>query len=213
MQNNKLIKVYQTLLKHFGPQHWWPGDTPFEVMIGAILTQNTNWGNVERAIANLKQSKVLSPKSLVQVNKSKLERLIRPSGYFRVKAKKLKVFCKWMIREYQGKAGNIRGNQGELRKELLGIWGIGPETADSILCYALDNTNFVVDAYTVRIFNRLGLIKNKDYHEIKEFFETNLPKSLKLYKEYHALIVALGKDICRPKPICKKCPVATFCSY
>jgi len=188
----QLLKVYNKLLKQFGPQHWWPGDTPFEIMIGAILTQNTNWGNVERAISNLKKAGALSPKKIVESRKSKVESWIKPSGYFRVKSKKLKVFCRWLIKK-GGVAKLKKLPLKKLRLELLKVWGIGPETADSILCYALDKRSFVVDAYTVRIFNRLGLIKTKDYHEIKELFENNLPRSLKIYQEYHALIVAWGK--------------------
>ncbi|NQT29131.1 MAG: endonuclease III domain-containing protein [Candidatus Saganbacteria bacterium] len=203
----KLLKIYKKLLAHFGPQGWWPGDTPFEIMIGAILTQNTNWGNVERAIANLKQSNVLRPTSLVRIPNAKLEKLIRPAGYFRAKAKKLKIFCRWLIK--QGGVKKLKKKPlNLLRPELLKVWGIGPETADSMLCYALDKTNFVVDAYTVRIFNRLGLIKTSDYHAIKDYFEQNLPKKLGVYKEYHALLVALGKHFCKKtKPLCKECPL------
>lgn len=203
-----LTKIYKKLLKHFGPQHWWPGDTPFEVMVGAILTQNTNWGNVERAINNLKNAQALKPITLVEIRNHKLEMLIKPSGYFRVKAKKLKIFCKWLLA--QGGVRRLKKRSlEELRPELLKVWGIGPETADSILCYALEKPSFVVDVYTIRIFNRLGIIKTKDYHEIKKFFEENLPRRLSLYKEFHALIVALGKDYCKPKADCEKCPLVT----
>ncbi|MFH1825767.1 MAG: endonuclease III domain-containing protein [bacterium] len=199
MRKNKLLKIYHKLLRHFGPQHWWPGDTPFEVMVGAILTQNTNWSNVEKAIDNLRKSKLQNPKQILTAKTSKLQTLIKPSGYFRQKAKKLKAFCKWLPPKKDW--NKIK------REDLLGVWGIGPETADSILCYALGKKSFVIDAYTVRIFNRLGRIKSKDYHEVKDFFEKNLPKKLKLYQEFHALIVALGKNYCRPKPQCVKCPL------
>ncbi len=200
----KLLTIYNKLLSHFGPQHWWPGDTPFEIMIGAILTQNTNWANVEKAIANLKRAKRLNPHEICVMRNANLESLIRPSGYFRVKAKKLRIFCKWLIR--RGGMRNVK------RSELLAIWGIGPETADSMLCYALGKTTFVVDAYTRRIGKRVGLFEFDDYHQIKDYFEKNLPRNLKIYKEFHALLVALGKDYCRPKPICGECPINKLCS-
>ena len=205
---NKLLKIYNVLLKHFGPQAWWPADTPFEVMVGAILTQNTNWLNVEKAIANLRGVGGLGAKGLEKMSLKKLERLIRPSGYYRQKAKKLKVFIRFFLREYQG---SIRKMNNIDRKELLKVHGIGPETADSILLYALDKPTFVVDAYTRRIGNRAGLFKFEDYHEIKDFFEQNLPKNLEVYKEYHALLVELGKNYCRTKPLCESCPILKNC--
>ena len=210
----KLLKIYRTLLKHFGPQAWWPAETPFEVMIGAILTQNTNWKNVEKAIANLKAHKLLSPKAILDIRNSKLENLIRSAGYYKQKAKKLKAFVKYFIKEYQGKLGKMRENQGaKLRNELLEVHGIGPETADSILLYALDKPTFVVDAYTKRIGNRVGLFKFSDYHEIKEFFEKNSSKNLEMYKEYHALLVELGKGFCKTEPACEDCPIKALCNY
>ncbi len=206
----KLLKIYRTLLKHFGPQAWWPAETPFEVIIGAILTQNTNWKNVEKAIANLKAHKLLSPKAILDIRNSKLENLIRSAGYYKQKAKKLKAFVRFFLREY---SGSIRKMKRVDRSELLKVHGIGPETADSILLYALDKPSFVVDAYTRRIGNRVGLFKFSDYHEIKEFFEKNLPKDLEMYKEYHALLVELGKNFCKAKPICKNCPIIEFCLF
>lgn len=209
----KLLKIYNTLLKYFGPQAWWPAETPFEVMIGAILTQNTNWKNVEKAIANLKKSKVLSPRSLSEIGNRELGNLIKSSGYFRQKAKKLKAFVKYFLKEYRGKSGKMMENEGnKLRHELLQVHGIGPETADSILLYALDKPTFVVDAYTKRIGNRVGLFKFSDYHQIKEFFEANLPKDLEMYKEYHALLVELGKNFCKTKPVCDGCPIKQLCA-
>jgi len=208
----KLRTIYNKLLKHFGSQNWWPGDTPFEIMIGAILTQNTNWGNVEKAITNLKKMGALSGGAIRDMNDRRLEKLIKPSGYFRVKAKKLKVFCRWLIKQggvRQLKKQNIQS----LRPQLLEIWGIGPETADSMLCYAFDKPTFVVDAYTKRIGNRVGLFRLEDYHEIKEFFEKKLQRDLELYKEYHALFVALGKNYCKPKPNCVNCPIFKLCKY
>lgn len=208
----KLLRIYRRLLKHFGPQEWWPADTPFEVMVGAILTQNTNWGNVEKAIAELKRSKVLSPKSLAAIPNAELGKLVRSSGYFRQKAKKLKAFVKFFLREYDGSIRKMREDEGEkLRKKLLEVHGVGPETADSMLCYALDKPTFVVDAYTKRIGKRVGLFKFEDYHQIKDYFERNLPRDLEIYKEYHALLVELGKNFCKPRPECKKCPILKIC--
>lgn len=199
-EKDRLLKIYEKLLGHFGPQAWWPADSPFEVMVGAILTQNTNWKNVEKAIANLKRKKLLRPVSILEIANSKLEKLIRPAGFFRQKAKRLKGF----IREYRRKSEMNR-------EELLRIKGIGPETADSILLYAFEKPTFVVDAYTRRIGQRVGLFKFDDYHEIKDYFEKNLPKDREMYKEYHALLVELAKNYCKTKPACKKCPVGKLC--
>ncbi len=211
-RKNKLLRIYNVLLKHFGPQAWWPAETPFEVMVGAILTQNTNWLNVEKAIANLKGAGGLGAKGLEKMSLRKLEKLIKPSGYYRQKAKKLKAFVKYFLRDYDGRLGKMRDVDGyELRGELLKVHGIGPETADSILLYALDKLTFVVDAYTKRIGNRVGLFKLNDYHEIKDYFEKNLPKDLEVYKEYHALLVELGKNYCRTKPVCEECPILKNC--
>ena len=208
----KLLKIYNQLYNHFGPQHWWPADSPFEVMVGAILTQSTNWGNVEKAIANLKKAKLLNPRTIFDIRNSTLENSIRPSGYYKQKAKKLKAFVRFFIQEYQGSIKKMQaGKLSELRQELLAVHGIGPETADSILLYALDKPSFVVDAYTRRIGQRLRLFKFDDYHKIKDFFEENLPKRVKLYNEYHALLVALGKYYCRPRPKCEMCPLKHLC--
>jgi endonuclease-3 related protein len=198
----KLRKIYNKLLKHFGPQAWWPADSPFEVIIGAILTQNTNWRNVEKAIESLKASNVLSPKSLLKIRNTKLEKLIKPAGFFRQKAKRLKGFV-----------GEYLKNPKMTRQELLDIKGIGPETADSILLYAFEEPTFVVDAYTRRIGQRVGLFKYDDYHEIKDHFEKNLPRNLEMYKEYHALLVELGKNHCKTNPVCKACPIIELCEY
>jgi len=208
----KLLKIYNQLYNHFGPQHWWPADSPFEVMVGAILTQSTNWGNVEKAIGNLKKAKVLNPRKIIENRKSKIENWIKPSGYYRQKAKKLKAFVGFFLKNYDGSIKKMRAAQlSKLREELLAVHGIGPETADSILLYALDKPSFVVDAYTRRIGQRLGLFKFDDYYQIKDFFEANLPKRVKLYNEYHALLVALGKYYCRPRPKCEMCPLKHLC--
>jgi len=209
----ELISIYKILLNHFGPQGWWPADDEFEVIIGAILTQATSWKNVEKSIDNLKNERVLNPSGLYKISTKKLAGLIRPSLYYNVKAKKLKSFVNFLYKEYDGNLNLMLSQANEkLRTQLLDIWGIGPETADSILLYAANKKTFVIDAYTRRIFYRLGFIgKNSSYDEIKNFFEGNLPKRVKLYKEYHALIVKLGKDYCKKEPLCKECPVRKLC--
>ena len=206
----RLEETYQKLYKHFGPQRWWPGDTPFEVIVGAVLTQNTNWQNVSKAIANLKEAGVLSPQKLYSLPQDKLARLIRPSGYFNVKAKRLKAFLDFLFKNYGGSLKKMFARDSEaLRQEILSVKGIGPETADSILLYAGSFPVFVVDAYTKRIFSRKNIIKeDATYSEVQEIFMQSLKKDVKLYNEYHALIVRLGKDICKKsKPKCEICPI------
>lgn len=197
------------LYKRFGPQDWWPGDTPFEIIIGAILTQNTNWTNVEKAIANLKKARVLSPDKLHKLNITKLAGLIRPAGYFNIKAARLKNFINWLFENYSGKLKNLESVPTErLRRELLSVKGVGTETADSILLYAFERPVFVVDAYTARICSRHHLIDfDADYHQIQQIFENNLPADVQLFNEYHALFVRSGKDFCRPTPRCNDCPL------
>jgi endonuclease-3 related protein len=209
MLSEQLKEIYDLLFKRFGPQDWWPGDTPFEVIVGAILTQNTNWTNVEKAITNLKNAKVLSPDKLHHLDIAKLAQLIRPAGYFNIKAKRLKNFLDWFFEEYCGELKNFENlPTTELRQQLLSVKGIGPETADSILLYALNRLVFVVDAYTARICSRHRLIdEGADYHQIQEIFESNLTSDIQLFNEYHALIVHLGKDYCKPKPKCEECPL------
>lgn len=204
-----LKEIYNRLFAYFGPQHWWPGETPFEVIIGAILTQNTSWNNVERAIANLKKHKLLNPSALKKVNSRKLARLIRSSGYYNQKTKKLKNFISFLFSRYKGSLTKMfKQKLPKLRKELLEINGIGPETADSIILYAANKPVFVVDAYTKRIFSRHHLIKQDfNYHEIQDIFMKNLKPQAKLFNEYHALIVKLGKDICKTMPNCSCCPL------
>ncbi|MGD0596329.1 MAG: endonuclease III domain-containing protein [Sedimentisphaerales bacterium] len=202
-------EIYDLLYKRFGPQDWWPGDTPFEVIVGAILTQNTNWTNVEKAITNLKNAKALSPDKLHGIDIKKLAELIRPAGYFNIKAKRLKNFLDWFFENYSGELKNLeKVPTAELCQQLLSVKGIGPETADSILLYALNRSVFVVDAYTARICSRHHLIDGgADYHQIQEMFESNLPSSIQLFNEYHALLVHLGKDFCKPMPKCEECPL------
>jgi len=208
-----LLDIYNRLHAHFGPQHWWPAENPFEVMIGAILTQNTAWSNVEKAIANLKRRKLLSPRKIERIHPRTLAVAIRPSGFYNEKAKKLKAFIKFLISFTGGNINKLRSNgTALLRKKLLGIKGIGEETADSILLYALNKPIFVVDAYTKRVFTRHKLIsKDAAYGEIQRFFMNNLPRRVKLFNEYHALIVEAGKNYCKKNnPLCKICPLKDF---
>jgi len=206
----QLLEIYQTLLDFFGPQHWWPGETPFEVTVGAILTQNTSWSNVERAIANLKAAGYLDAAKLHELDIADLEKLIRPTGYFRVKAKRLRHFIDWLCDEYGGDLRNLEGvSTTRLREELLSISGVGPETADSILLYALTRPIFVVDTYTARVMVRHGLIAQEelDYHQLQDLFMSNLEPDVALFNEFHALLVMTGKDFCKPTPRCPPCPL------
>jgi endonuclease-3 related protein len=203
-----LLKIYDKLYGHFGPQYWWPGDTPFEIAVGAILTQNTNWGNVEKAITNLKKAKKLNSKALRNISPIKLASLIRPAGYFNIKAARLKHFIDFLAEHYNGSMKNMRADEQQLREKLLGVKGIGPETADSIMLYALEKPVFVIDAYTKRILSRHKLVQGKAaYHDLQNIFYENLPQDTKLFNEYHALFVMLGKYYCRPKPRCEGCPL------
>ncbi len=209
-----LKDFYNTMYKEFGPQGWWPGRTRFEIIAGAILTQNTSWSNVEKAIKNLKNERLLTPERMHGVTGARLATHIKSAGYFNVKAKRLKNFLSYLFDSYNGNLGNmLKGRSGtELRRELLGINGIGPETADSIVLYAAGLPEFVVDAYTRRIFSRHGLIRDSaGYEEIKSFFMGNLKPDTRLFNEYHALIVKTGKDFCRGSaPLCGLCPLNRF---
>jgi endonuclease-3 related protein len=204
-----LTEIYQLLFGAFGPQHWWPGETPFEVITGAILTQNTSWTNVERAIKNLKNANCLIPESLHQIDTQKLAELIRSAGYFNIKAKRLKNFVDWLYENYDGQLTNLESiDTNRLREELLSVKGVGRETADSISLYALGRPVFVVDAYTARIAVRHRLIEpGADYEQLRDLFESNLPQDVQLYNEYHALLVRLGKYFCKPKAKCSGCPL------
>lgn len=204
---------YDTLSRSLGPQHWWPARTPFEVIVGAILTQSTAWTNVERAIANLRRERLLTAAALERVTLARLARLVRPSGYFRQKAKKLKAFVRFLRREFGGSLARMfRTPTAKLREMLLGVHGIGPETADSILLYAGNHPVFVVDAYTKRVLVRHMLIGEKaGYEELRALFESNLPRDARLYNEYHALLVNVGKYWCRPREAkCDECPLRQF---
>ncbi len=206
---NKLRSIYKTLYKFFGPQHWWPGETPFEVAVGAVLTQNTNWGNVEKAIKNLKSAHALSAKDIHEIPANSLSALIRPAGYFNIKAKRLKAFISLLMKNYQGSMARMKHEDiDSLREKLLSVNGIGPETADSILLYALDKPVFVIDAYTKRVLSRHKILEHdKSYEEFQGLFHKSLRKDLKLFNEYHALFVAVGKNYCKPKPRCSECPL------
>lgn len=210
-----LPQIYRLLYDIYGPQHWWPANSPCEVIVGAILTQSTNWQNVERAIENLKQHNALAPERLYKLSEEKLAELIRPAGYFRQKAKKLKAFIGHLYAQHDGDLREMLSQPAnKLRTELLSIWGIGPETADSILLYAAQKPVFVVDAYTRRVFSRLGVVEPTiSYEELQEFFTQRLPRSVKLFNEYHALIVRHGKEVCRPKPRCGYCVLARDCQF
>ncbi len=204
-----LRKYYGALRRRYGPQHWWPADTPFEVMVGAILTQNTAWANVEKAILNLKAAGILDPRRLLAVGTDALALAIRPAGYYNVKARRLRGFIEWFAARCGGDVERLkRIPPARLREELLEIKGVGPETADSILLYALGVPTFVVDAYTHRVLHRHGLVPEETtYEEMKELFEKSLPRDPALYNEFHALLVAVGKEHCRPVPRCDGCPL------
>lgn len=212
--DKRLIDIYNHLYAHFGAQHWWPGDSDFEIIVGAILTQNTAWTNVEQAMTNLKRARLLTPNALNRVTMARLAKLIRPSGYFNRKAKKLKAFARFLFDRHRGKLSHLfRLDPQTLRDELLAVYGIGPETADSIILYAARKPIFVVDTYTRRIFARLGLARDDaTYAELQALFMRALPHDERLFNEYHALIVALGKDICKKtKPRCAACPLIEIC--
>lgn len=208
------MEIYNRLYDRFGPRHWWPADTPFEVVVGAILTQNVTWKNVEKAINNLKSAGLLDPAVMYKVDVTALEPHIRPAGYFRTKAKKLKAFVNHLWERYNGSLEAMFSRPlEELRPEILSIYGVGPETADAILCYAGNYPIMVMDAYTRRVFSRLGFFEQKvTYDGMQAFFMAHLPRDNRLYNEYHALIDALANRICRKKqPGCSLCPLADFC--
>jgi endonuclease III related protein len=209
-----LLDIYRKLLALHGSQHWWPAENPFEVMVGAILTQSTAWANVENGISNLKKAAVLSPQALRQIEETELAGLIHSCGYFNAKARKLKAYIDWFGRRFQDNLDTMCSVElRELRTELLGVFGIGEETADSILLYACRKPVFVIDAYTRRIVDRLGMqpggIQYRDYQAL---FTDNLPRDEQLYNEYHALLVAHGKETCRKhNPQCEECCLKQIC--
>jgi len=215
IMNNKddiLLNIYSRLYARYGAQGWWPGRTRFEVIVGAILTQNTAWPNVEKAIHNLKKKRLLSPAKIRNMDTAELSGIIRPSGYHNVKAGTLKNFVNFLFFRYGGSLDRLSAQRmDKLRQELLGVNGIGPETCDSILLYAFKKPIFVVDAYTKRIFSRHGFVDENDgYGAVQDLFMGLLPRRERLYNEYHALIVRLGKECCRPKRDCGNCPLNLY---
>src|SRR5882762_3831491 len=205
-----LRTYYDALFAAHGPQHWWPGRTAFEVIVGAILTQNTSWSNVEIARRNLRRATLLAPGAIGRASLPRLAKFIRSSGYFRQKAKKLKCFVRFLRSEYEGSLNRMFRSPTEvLREKLLTVHGIGPETADAILLYAGKHPAFVVDAYTRRMLERHGLTApTQGYEEIRQLFERSLPSDVPLYNEFHALIVRNGKEYCRTSnPRCSECPL------
>ncbi|HKS83252.1 MAG TPA: hypothetical protein VJR23_17240 [Candidatus Acidoferrales bacterium] len=208
-----LDEYFNSLFTAMGPQHWWPGRTQFEIIVGAILTQNTSWTNVERAIANLREAGLLTPRAIRRAKLSQLQRLIRSSGYFRQKARKLKAFCEFLQREYRGSFRRMFDTSTiALREKLLGIFGIGPETADSILLYAGGHAVFVVDAYTKRILARHGWAREKSkYDDVRWLFERQFPGDVKRFNQFHALIVNTDKNFCLARnPLCAQCPLGRY---
>jgi len=207
-----LTEVYGRLFDSFGPQHWWPGESPFEVMVGAVLVQNTAWKNVERAIDNLRQADVLQPTTLHRVPESELQELIRPAGYYRIKARRLRNLLDFLVSEYDGSLeAMFAAGLSTLREQLLAVNGIGPETADSILLYAGELPVFVVDTYTARVLKRHEWIEPEaDYYAIQEHFHGNLSEDVQLFNEYHALLVRVGHLYCRKTPKCDECPLREY---
>lgn len=220
------LRVFRTLLDRYGPQRWWPGETPFEVMVGAVLTQNTAWTNVEKCIANLKAAHWLEPDRLATAPLPRLAAYLRPVGYFNVKAERLRSYCQWYI-ERGGYSALARLDTAALRSELLDVKGVGAETADDILLYAFGRPVFVIDAYTRRLFGRLGLVRgDESYETLRAHFETSVVRELAresafaedpetravaVFNEYHALVVIHAKDICRKKPRCPQCVLSASC--
>ncbi len=209
----QLLDIYDSLFARYGPQHWWPAETPLEVMVGAVLTQSAAWSNVERAIANLKSAGALSARAIRELPQEELARLVRPSGYFNLKARKLKALAEYLGRRFNDDLDAMAGEALDtLRRELLGVYGIGEETADDILLYAVGKPSFVVDAYTRRLFHRLGLAPARGpYAAYQSLFMDHLPASVALFNEYHALIVRHGKDVCKKQPVCDGCFLLEVC--
>ena len=215
-EDKTIMQIYQLLLEHFGPRSWWPAESRFEVIVGAILTQAVAWKNVEKAISALKKADLFSPQSLLQTPTEELAKLIKPALYHRQKTRKLKGALEFIQDNYGGDLDLMfREPLGKLRESLLRLWGIGPETADSILLYAGNYPIFVVDAYTGRIFSRLGLVTEKiSYQEMQDFLHNRVAENVAIYNEYHALLVALGGNYCKKKkPLCCSCPLAHLCQY
>ena len=210
-----LLDIYYRLVARYGPQYWWPAQEPFEMIVGAILTQSAAWRNVEKAITNLKAAKVLSPAALRRLSLSEVAALIYPCGYYNAKALKLKSLASWLGKYYDDNLNNLFiGNTDHLRQQLLSIHGIGEETADSIILYAAHKPVFVIDTYTRRIINRIGLAPaSNSYITYQALFMNNLPTDAGLFNEYHALLVCLAKDACRNYPLCQQCCLNSICHF
>lgn len=205
----ELMQVYRRLYRHYDDLHWWPGESPLEISVGAILTQNTAWTNVEKAIRRLKEARSLSVRALTRHSHKRLAHMIKPAGYFNVKAHRLKNFISFLQNRYGGSLRKMfQQDTGRLRDELLSVNGTGPETADSILLYAGEKPVFVIDAYTKRILSRHGLMPyEQSYDEFQQLFMKSIPSNVALYNQYHAMLVNVGKDFCRSKPLCSNCPL------
>jgi len=205
------MRVYHKLVAHYGHQDWWPADTPFEVMIGAILTQNTSWTNVEKALNQLKQANCLTARCIDRKPHAQLAKLIRSSGYFNIKADRLKAYCHWYLQAGELKALKKLTTQ-DLRLQLLMVHGVGPETADDILLYAFHRPVFVIDTYTRRLFSRLGWVSGDEPYDVLRLeLQKRLGDDIALFNEYHALLVMHGKETCRPKPRCNQCMLTRVC--
>ena len=209
MKHKVLETIYASLYTAFGQQHWWPGDTPLEIAVGAILTQNTNWRNVEKAIQNLKRGKMLSAQALHAIDPKSLAALIRPAGYYNIKTRRLKNFIGFLMADYRGSMKQMaREDLQVIRNKLLSVNGIGQETADSIILYALERPVFVIDAYTKRIFSRHDILNHDlPYEAFQLLFHTGIRNEVQLFNEYHALLVRLAKEFCRTTPCCSGCPL------
>ncbi len=207
-------EAYRRLLDRYGPQRWWPAETDFEVIVGALLMQQTTWANVERAIANLREAGLLDVHALAAASAAAIRRHVRVAGLYRTKPGRIKAFCRHLVDRCDGDLGAYFGRPtAEVRADLRAQDGVGPETADSILLYAGRHPVFVVDAYTVRIGTRLGLFRAREYEAVQRFFESGLPRDVAAYQEYHALLVAHAKALCRPRPKCRECPLLAACSF
>lgn len=207
-----LMNIYECMLKYYGKQHWWPGDSILEIMVGALLTQNTSWRGVEKAIKNLKDEGMLDMESII--NNDRVLELIRPSGFYNIKHKRLKNMLLNIRNSFGDNLESLKlVNPKVMRDFFLSLNGIGKETADSILLYGLEHPFFVVDSYTKRLFGRLGILQEDDYDSVQKLFHTHLPVSTQLFNEYHALIVTHSKNICKKRPECKKCFLIEYCNY
>jgi len=211
LDNTLLRRLFDRMFASYGPQHWWPAESPFEVAVGAVLTQNTAWSSVERAIANLKRAKALDPERIINLHRAQLAELLRPSGYFNLKADRLASLCEFILRQ-GGMAALAQSPTDQLRLDLLRVRGIGPETADDIMLYAFGRPVFVVDAYTRRLMERMGFLEGGEgYEELRHALERALGPDAPLFNEYHALIVRHAKEACRQRAACEGCALEDLC--